>query len=96
MDREKEDNIMNNHTINLNDRKSVSLTGVKKLNSFDDNEFFVDSLLGSIIIKGESLELLKLDTYHGNLSIKGKINSIMYLDDNKKSKADSIMTRLFK
>ncbi|UKI58971.1 MAG: hypothetical protein L6V81_07940 [Clostridium sp.] len=57
---------------------------MKKLNSFDDTEFFVDSIMGPIIIKGENLELLKLDTFQGNLSIKGKIFSVMYLDDNKK------------
>ena len=91
---EKEINL--NHTINIVERKSISLTGIKKLNSFDDSEFFVDSIMGSIIIKGDSLELIKLDTFQGSLSIKGKINSIIYMDSNKKNKADNIMSRLFK
>ena len=52
--------------------------------------------MGPILIKGENLELLKLDTFQGNLSIKGKIFSVTYLDDNKKIKAESIMSRLFK
>ena len=85
-----------NHTITITDRKTIVLSGIKKLNSFDDKEFFVDSVLGSIIIKGHSLELIKLDTFQGNLSIKGKIDSFMYLDENKKSKTDNIMSRLFK
>ena len=88
--------INSNHTINLVERKNVNLTGIKKLNSFDDSEFFVDSIMGSILIKGDSLELIKLDTFQGNLSIKGKINSINYMDNNKKNKADNIMSRLFK
>ena len=43
-----------------------------------------------------NLELLKLDTFRGNLSIKGKIISVNYLDDIKKLKTESIMSRLFK
>ena len=52
--------------------------------------------MGHIIIKGENLELIKLDTFQGNLSIKGKIQSVIYIDDNKKIKTDNIMARLFK
>ncbi len=85
-----------NHMITLNERKNIVLSGIKKLNSFDDSEFFVDSIMGAILIKGDNLELLKLDTFQGTLSIKGKINSVNYLDDNKKIKTENIMARLFK
>ena len=95
MDKDKE-SIMSNHIININERKNIYLTGIKKINSFDENEFFVESIMGPIIIKGENLELLKLDTYQGSLTIKGFISSVIYLDDNKKNKTDSIMARLFK
>ena len=84
------------HKITINERKNIVLTGIKKLNSFNDTEFFVDSIMGSIVIKGNNLELIKLDTFQGILSIKGKINSFAYIDDSKKIKADNIMARLFK
>jgi hypothetical protein len=45
-------------------------------------------------IKGENLEVVRLDTYQGNLTIKGTINSITYIEDHKKE--TSIFTRLFK
>lgn len=85
-----------NHIITITERKTIILSGIKKLNSFDDTEFFVDSIMGPILIKGENLELLKLDTFQGTLSIKGKINSVNYLDDNKKIRTENIMARLFK
>ena len=85
-----------NHKITINERKSILITGIKKINSFDDNEFFLDSIMRPIVIKGSNLELLKIDTFQGTLSIKGIVNSINYLEDNKKSKADSILSRLFK
>ena len=85
-----------NHIITIKDRKNILLSGIKKLNNFNENEFFVESIMGQIIIKGENLELIKLDTFQKNLSIKGKITSVNYLDDNKKFKTDKIMARLFK
>ncbi len=88
--------IVLNHNITITERKNIVLTGVKKLNSFDDTEFFIDSVMGPILIKGEKLELLNLDTYTGKLSIKGKIISLNYLDDNKKIKTENIISRLFK
>ena len=46
-------------------------------------------------IKGENLEVVKLDTYQGNITIKGRIDSINYIDDNSK-KESSVFSRLFK
>ena len=85
-----------NHTINIYDRKTISLSGIKKIINFDETEFFVESIMGPLIIKGEQLELIKMDTFKGNLNIKGKVIAINYLEDNKKIKADNIMARLFK
>ena len=50
-----------------------------------------------IIIKGQELEIIKLDTFQGNVSIKGKINSLNYMENpKKKDKEDSIFNKLFK
>ena len=96
MDKSKELIDTFNHKISINERKTIILSGIKKINSFDENEFYVDSIMGPIIIKGNNLELLKLDTFQGNLSIKGRIISVIYLEDNKKNTSDNIISRLFK
>ena len=62
--------------IKLNDRKKVSLSGLKKLVSFDPEEFVMDTNLGPLVLKGSNLEIVKLDIIDGNLQIKGKINSL--------------------
>ena len=85
-----------NHTINIIERKTISLTGIKKINNFNNTEFYVESVMGPLLLKGEMLELIKMDTFKGNLNIKGKITSINYLEESKKIKADNIMSRLFK
>ena len=73
------------------------VTGVKKIESFDDEEFLMETVMGFLVLKGEGLELLKLDTLQGNVSIKGLLKSFSYLDENmKKDKENSIISRLFK
>lgn len=86
-----------NHNITINERKNIIISGVKKIESFDNEEFLMDTTLGFLVIKGEDLEIIKLDTYQGNVSIKGKIDSLNYLDTNmKKDKENSLLNKLFK
>ena len=53
------------HSINILERKNIIITGVKKVDSFDSEEFLIESVMGYIILKGEGLEMLKLDTRDG-------------------------------
>ena len=84
------------HGINLVERKNLLLTGIKKIDSFDTEQFLLESVMGYILIKGEELELIKLDTIQGNVTIRGLIKGINYLEENKKSKETGIFNRLFK
>jgi sporulation protein YabP len=52
--------------------------------------------MGNIDIKGEKLEIIKLDTMDGQVKIKGKINSLIYLDQRKNNKEESFIAKLFK
>lgn len=93
------DNIItsSNHSITLNERKNLIITGVKKIDSFDDEEFLLETNMGYIVIKGEELEIIKLDTFQGNVSIKGRVNSFTYMESStKKEKEDGIFSKLFK
>lgn len=82
--------------IKIIDRSSISLSGINKIVSFDDEEFLMESNMGNIRLLGEALELLKLDTNEGNVKIKGKINSFTYLEGKLKNKEESMITKLFK
>ncbi len=88
--------IYGSQEIKLVDRSTISLSGINKIVSFDDEEFLMESTMGNIRLLGENLELLKLDTNDGNVKIKGKINSLTYLDGKLKNKEDSMLTKLFK
>ena len=85
-----------NGEVKMIDRASITLTGVNKIVSFDDEEFLMETTVGNLRLLGEGLELLKLDTNDGNVKIKGKINSFTYIDSKLKNKEESVLTKLFK
>ena len=92
------DEIVNfgNHEFKVIDRNIVTLSGIKKIISFNDLEFFLESVMGIIHIKGEKLEIIRMDTTDGNIKIKGKINSLEYMDSKRQNKEESILAKLFK
>ena len=86
-----------NHNVTINERKNIVISGVKKIDSFDNEEFLMETTMGYMVIKGSELEIVKLDTYQGNVSIKGKVNSLTYMENSgKKEKEDGFFGKLFK
>lgn len=96
MEKEKEINTLN-HSVNIVERKNIIISGVKKVDSFDNEEFLLETVMGYLALKGEDLELVKLDTRDGTVAIKGFIKSFDYIDENNQKKHESsIISRLFK
>jgi len=95
MDKNIEISNLSSHQINILERKNISLSGIKKIISFDHEEFLMESVLGTILLKGEELEIIKLDTHDGNVVIKGIINSFSYIES-KSRERESFITKLFK
>lgn len=97
MDKVKEIDSGFNHGLTIAERKNIIISGVKKIESFDSEEFLMETTLGFLVLKGAELEIIKLDTYQGNVSIKGRIDSLIYLEEsNKKDKDNSLFSKLFK
>lgn len=89
---------INTHSINVIDRNIINISGVNKVENFDKQEFLLETVMGFLNIKGEMLEMIKLDTIEGNVSIKGNISSIIYYENikKKKNKEESMMSKLFR
>ncbi len=96
MDREVDNLLIGGHELKITDRREIFLSGIKKITSFDNEEFLMESNMGIILLKGSGLEILRLDTHDGNVKIKGKINSFTYLDGENKQDKESFFTKLFK
>lgn len=86
-----------NQNISVKDRKQIEITGVNKIDSFDSEEFLLESILGYILIKGKDLQMTHLDTNKGIVRIHGEISDLSYIDSNGSSSAeDGIFSRLFR
>jgi len=91
------ENVIDNtkHEVKVIDRGVIYLSGIEKIISFDDQEFLMESVMGNIDLRGDDLEIIKLDTHDGVVSIKGIVNSIVY-EDSKKKEKESFLGKLFK
>ena len=87
-----EKELLQDHELRLKGRKELSLTGVKEVESFDENVIVLHTQGGLLIVRGESLHLRGLTADSGMVSIDGRISSMNYEDEGQ---AVGFLRRLF-
>ena len=71
--------------ITINDRMSISLTGVLSVDSFDEFSVILRVPCGKLTVEGENLKIGELDLEKGLVSAGGKINAVYYTDASSES-----------
>jgi sporulation protein YabP len=71
------------HTLSLNQRSSLAITGVVTVNSFDENIIITDTQEGILTIKGKDLHVSRLTLEKGEADIEGRIDSLVYSEKKK-------------
>ncbi|RHW31813.1 sporulation protein YabP [Neobacillus notoginsengisoli] len=84
------------HDIIMRGRKLLEITGVKQVESFDNEEFLLETTMGFLSIKGQNLQMKNLDVDKGVVSIKGKVFELVYLDEQHGEKAKGFFSKLFR
>ncbi|WP_096203241.1 sporulation protein YabP [Bacillus sp. FJAT-45350] len=84
------------HDITLRNRKTLDITGVKQVESFDNEEFLLETEMGFLSVRGRNLHMKNLNVELGNVSIEGKVYDLIYLDDNQNEKSKGLFGKLFK
>lgn len=69
---------MDKNIITLTNKETLVISGVNKIIGFDEKHFDVDTTLGTLKIKGVSLEMKNLHIENKILEITGCVNSIAY------------------
>ena len=74
------------HNLILENRQSLSLSGVTDVESFNETEISLYTSMGDLVVRGKNLhvEAINLDT--GDMSISGEIKSTVYGDRNRTKK----------
>lgn len=84
------------HDITMRGRKSLDITGVMKVESFDNEEFLLETELGFLAIRGQNLHMKNLNVDQGLVSIEGKVYDLVYLDQQHEGKSKGFFGKLFK
>ncbi|MDX8047545.1 sporulation protein YabP [Gracilibacillus sp. S3-1-1] len=84
------------HHVKMTNRRLLEIDGVKEVDSFDSEEFLLQTVMGYLVIRGENLQMKNLDVESGHVSIKGKIYELSYLDEQHGEKAKGLFSKLFK
>ena len=66
------------HAMTLKDRKSLSMTGVTEVVSFDDSAVVLRTGLGNLVIQGQQLQLKTLTLDGGQVAVDGHISALIY------------------
>lgn len=66
------------HKLTLNERSSLTMTGVTEVVSFDDSAVILRTSLGNLVIQGSQLKLKTLLPEGGQIVVNGKISALTY------------------
>ncbi len=80
--------------ITIEDRSRMTVTGVEQVESFNDHAIILTTINGGMNIKGEGLNISKLNLDNGEVKIDGKINAMSYTG--REATPKNIMGKLFK
>ena len=68
------------HVLTLDGRKSLTMTGVTEVVSFDENTVVLGTTLGTLVIQGQGLQLKNLSLESSQVAVEGDICALVYED----------------
>lgn len=80
------------HLLTLDNRRLLTLTGVEDVPGFDEQTINVKLSDATLVVKGSSLHISKLNLESGDVVIDGTISSLQYLG----ASSGSLRSRLFR
>ena len=80
------------HALQLDNREKLSVSGVREIESFDENAVVLHTARGVLIIRGSGLHLKTLSIDGGNVAVTGSMDSLSY---EEAQKAGGFFRRLF-
>lgn len=81
------------HNIIMEGRKILNITGVKEIDSFDENCIVVNTIMGELTVKGKDFNMSNLSVDTGELYLTGEVSALYYNVSKEKS---SILSKIFK
>lgn len=83
------------HLVTLENRKTLNISGITDIDSFDEKEMILYTKMGELTVTGRELHINAISIEDGTLSIEGDIWSLQYGDKDKQSPV-SLLGKLFR
>ena len=81
------------HTVILEGREKLSVSGVTDVQSFDEEQVLLETVRGMLVIRGQGLHVERLQLEAGELLVEGEIGLLE--DDDRAAPRGSLLNRLF-
>ncbi len=69
------------HSVMIENRNKVTVSGVIDVTSFDEHEIMMETTRGMMTIVGEEIKIERLSLDVGELTLEGDIDSVAYAED---------------
>ena len=66
------------HKLTLNERKSLTMSGVTEVVSFDETQVELKTSLGLLTVQGRELKLKTLSLEGGQVAVDGQVAALIY------------------
>lgn len=66
------------HKLTLNERKSLTMTGVTEVLRFEESAVVLRTNLGMLTVQGQELKLKTLSLDGGQVAVEGEISALIY------------------
>lgn len=80
------------HKLILNERKSLTMTGVTEVVSFEEDGVIFKTALGTLVIHGRGLKLRTLSPDGGQVEVNGTVTALSYEEPRQ---SGGVLRRLF-
>ncbi|GLB28642.1 hypothetical protein LAD12857_05650 [Lacrimispora amygdalina] len=85
------------HRLTIDNRASSTMTGIRDVVSFDENQVVLDTDMGLLTLKGKDLHVSRLTLEKGEVDLNGSIESLIYSSNEAlRRSGESLLSRLFK
>ncbi len=91
---EEKRTVRTTHNVIMENRSKLNISGIRDVDSFDDQTVILDMEDGQLTVRGDALHIGRFSVETGEISVEGKIFALVYSENG--AARGSVFSRLFK
>ncbi len=83
-------------TLTLENRERLGITGVERVENFNDENVTLSTNKGRLNIKGKNISISKLNVDEGKIFVNGRIDSLLYSENSADKEKVGLIKKIFR